>query len=132
MLVMIAVVFHTATGVLLIADPRFVAPFALWRQPFCRLYRDGPIVGLWAGLSRESSWPNGETVTVQATSNLFTHNLPAALYIGTLKPVDASLGTRMATLSSSCLAGAPTSEPCIYGQFGRNGLRTLTSTWQRR
>jgi len=83
-LVFLAAGLEAATGVLLVANPGFVAHLLIGAN----LSAGGTAVGRVCGLGLLSlgisACPSGKIVSTQATSGLFTYNLLSALYIGYL------------------------------------------------
>jgi hypothetical protein len=88
----IAAVVEMTAGLALIANPSFVVYLLIGTT----LSDGGVAIGRVGGFGLLSlgvaCWPNGAVVSVQAILGLFTYNLLAALYIGSLGVVGGFAG----------------------------------------
>jgi hypothetical protein len=91
-LVMMSAALEMATGAALIANPSFVVHLLIGSA----LSDGGIAIGRVGGFGLFSlglaCWPNGRVVNVQAIAALFTYNLFAGFYIGTLGVVGGFAG----------------------------------------
>lgn len=91
-LVMLSAALEMATGAALIANPSFVVHLLIGTT----LSDGGIAIGRVGGFGLLSlglaCWPSRAVVTVQATLALFTYNLLAAVYIGSLSVMGGFAG----------------------------------------